>query len=109
MAAVVPLAYIAPRVGSLVAIPYSLGANGWLEVFVIEVVPHVGSRLPEVLGAPYGAQIATFRSAEWRALGPVDVRCGVCYEVVPEGVLIADHAETSERHASIARVIGAAA
>lgn len=100
-----PLAYVAPKVGSRVLIPSGLVDAGWLEVIVREVRPHVGSRLPEVVGAPYGSQIASFRSVEWRALESVDVRCGTCYRVVPEGMLVSDHAATSEFHASIVRVL----
>ena len=105
MSARFPLGYVAPRVGSRVLIPSGLVDSGWLEVYVVEVVPHVGSRMPEVLGAPYGAFVASFRSTEWRALGATDIRCGLCYRVVPEGSTIAEHAASSEFHASIARVL----
>lgn len=100
-----PLAYVAPKVGTRVLIPSGLVESGWMEVIVRAVRPHVGSRLPEVVGAPYGSQIASFRSVEWRALEAVDVRCGTCYRVVPEGTLVSTHAASSEFHASIARVL----
>lgn len=100
-----PLAYVAPKVGSRVLIPSGLVDAGWLEVIVTEVRPHVGTRLPEIVGRPRGALVSSFRSVEWRALGSVDVRCGTCYRVVPEGSTVADHAATSEFHASIARVL----
>jgi len=102
-----PLGYVAPAIGSRVMIPSGLTSNAWMEVTVLEVVPHVGSRLPEVIGAPYGSQRATFRSEEWRALGAVEQRCGTCYRVVPEGETFAEHAASSEFHASIARVLEA--
>lgn len=100
-----PLAHVAPQVGSRVMIPSGLVDSGWMEVVVTEVRPHVGSRLPEVVGRPHGALASSFRSVEWRALESVDVRCGTCYEVIPEGELVSAHAETSARHASIARVL----
>lgn len=107
-AAALPLAYVAPQVGSRVLIPSSLTEPAWMEVVVDAVRPHVGSRLPEVVGRPAGALVTSFRSVEWRALEAVDVRCGTCYAVVPEGVAIAEHAASSAHHASIARVLARA-
>jgi hypothetical protein len=104
-AATLPLAYVAPQVGSRVLIPSGLTDAGWLEVIVTEVRPHVGSRLPEIVGRPHGSLIASFRSVEWRAPEAVDVRCGTCYRVVLEGVTVADHAASSAHHASIAGIL----
>lgn len=104
MSARFPLGYVAPAVGSQAMIPSDL-SDGWLQVTVLEVRPHVGSRMPEIVGAPHGSQLATFRSAEWRALGATDIRCGTCYRVVPAGETIESHALTSAQHRSVARIL----
>lgn len=103
-----PLGYVVPAVGSRVLIPSSLSAPTLLEVVVLAVGPAKGSRLPELVGAPIGSQLATFRSTEWM-LTPSDsrleLRCGACYEALPTGTDLAAHAATSTWHAHILEII----
>lgn len=89
-----PLPVVAPRIGSRVLVP-SRWSSTLVEITVREVSPHVLTRLPEVVGVVRETHAMTVRSVDWRPLGAVDIRCGLCYAILRDGETAAAHARLS--------------
>lgn len=90
-----PLPVVAPRIGSRILAP-SRWSSRPVEIIVREVSPHVLTGLPEVVGVVRETHAIAVRSTDWRPLGAVDIRCGLCYAILRDGETIAVHARISD-------------